>query len=222
MSHSPLSFEVCVASSEADLRDACRVREQAYGHHLGDEAVSGFGHADKLDRAPGTVVLLCRDKATGQAIGTARIHPNAPRLLVERNVILPHRIAASPRAEVTRLAVLPGASPLVKLSLIKSVYLYCEAEGVDWLVICARSEALSRHYRALGFKDFLAKGEMLPLAYAGNIPHFVFTMNVPQMRAQWLAEGHRLQGFMFEMRHPDLPRFQPRPDRAPVPRHLVQ
>jgi hypothetical protein len=221
MNDATLSFEVCVASTEADLADACRVREQAYGHHLGEAAVSGFGHADALDRAPGTVVLLCRDKDTGQAIGTARIHPNAPRLLVERNVILPHRMAASARAEVTRLAVLPGASPLVKLALFKAVYLYCEAHGVDWLVICARSEALSRHYRGLGFKDFLAPGEKLPLAYAGNIPHYVFTMNVPQMRTQWQAEGHRLLGFMLETAHADLPRFQPRVAQAPA-RALAQ
>jgi hypothetical protein len=222
MSESSLSFHVCVAATEADLVDACRVRAQAYGHHLGD-SVAGFSNVEALDRAPGTIVLLCRDKATGQAIGTARIHahvqPHAPRLLVERCVILPHRVSSSARAEVTRLAVLSGADPLAKLCMMKAVYLYCEAHGIDWLVICARSEALARNYRSLGFKDFLAPGEKLPLSYAGDIPHFVFTMNIPQKREEWRQSGHRLLGFMFEVTHPELPSFHPTPRRTAMAQH---
>jgi hypothetical protein len=225
MSDASLSFEVCVAATESDLADACRVRALAYGRHLGEAAVAGFAHADAQDRAPGTVVLLCRDKASGQAIGTARIQPNAPRLLVERCVILPHTMASQRRAEVTRLAVLPGASPLVKLAMMKAVWLYCQAQAIDWLVICARSEALARNYRMLGFKDYLAPGEMLPLPYAGHIPHVVLTMQLSRTQAQWRQHGHRLQAFMLESSFAELPRFQPQPQVAlaqpAAPRHLA-
>lgn len=221
MSTASLSFEVHVATTESDLIDACDVREKAYGHHLGG-AVASFSAVEALDRAPETVVLVCRDKATGEAIGTARIQSNAVRpLLVERSVILPHHIAACSRAEVTRLAVLPGAHTLVKLCLMKAIYQYCEAHGIDWLVICARSEPLSRNYRRLGFKDFLAPGQMVPLAHAGNIPHFVFTMDIAGTRIEWQRDGHRLQGFMFETTHPDLPHFQPEPRRLVEPQHQV-
>ncbi|MDE2402405.1 MAG: hypothetical protein KGL90_12140 [Burkholderiales bacterium] len=216
-----LNFEVHIATTEVDLIDACEVREKAYGHHLGD-AVTSFATVEALDRAPDTIVLVCRDKACGQAIGTARIQANtAGPLLVERSVILPHHIAAHARAEVTRLAVLPGTDPLVKLCLMKAIYLYCAAHGIDWLVICARSEPLARNYRRLGFKDFLAPGQMVPLAHAGHIPHFVFTMDIQGTRAEWLRNGHRLHAFMFEVMHPDLPRFHPEPRRLAVSHRQV-
>lgn len=213
-----LPFEVVVATTELELADACQVREAGYGHHLGD-AATGFAQIEAMDRSPDTVVLLCRDKATGQALGTARIQTGAKRpLLLERSVILPDHIAAHTRAEVTRLAVLPGADPLVKLSLMKAVYLYCSEHGIDWLVICARSEPLARNYRRLGFKDFLGPGQMVPLAHAGHIPHFVFTMDIQATRAQWQEQGHRLRGFMCETTHPDLPRFVPAAPHRPAPR----
>lgn len=218
-----LNLAVCVATTDAELMEAGRVREAAYGHHLG-ATVANFGMAaDPLDRAPGTVVLLCRDKVTGQAIGTARIQPSgsgAP-LLIERSIILPHHLASQSRAEVTRLAVMPGASALVKLCLMKSIYLYCEAHGVHWLVIAARNEALSRDYRRLGFEDFLAPGQMVPLAHAGQLPHFVFTMDVQGIQDEWRRTGHRLHHFMFEAKHEDLPRFDRPSLPAQAPRRLV-
>lgn len=216
-----LDLEVCVATTDAALCEAGWVREAAYGHHLG-ATVANFGmSADPLDRAAGTVVLLCRDKTTGQAIGTARIQPSGPGapLMIERSVILPHQLATQSRAEVTRLAVLPGASALAKLCLMKAIYLYCEAHGVHWLVIAARNEALSRDYRRLGFKDFLASGQMVPLAHAGQLPHFVFTMDVQGIQEEWRRTGHRLHHFMFEAKHDaELPRF----DRVSPPAQTPQ
>ncbi|RZI82633.1 MAG: hypothetical protein EOP38_15350 [Rubrivivax sp.] len=206
-----LSFNVCVAHTETDLIDACRVREKAYGHHLGDAAMS-FSAVEPLDRASETTVLICRDKSTGQAIGTARIQTRGRQaLLVERSMILPRHIAACTRAEVTRLAVLPGSDPLVKLCLMKAVYLYCAAHGIDWLVISARNEPLARNYRRLGFKDALGPGQMVPLAHVGHLPHYLFTMDIEGTRLEWQRDGHRLHAFMFETTHPDLPTFDPAP-----------
>lgn len=205
-----LDVEVQVVATEAEMAEAAQVREAAYGHHLG-QTMSGFAmSADPLDRVPGTVVLLCRDKATGKAVGTARIQPAGAgaSLMIERSVILPRQLAAQARAEVTRLAVLPGASPQVKLCLIKAVHLYCEAHDIDWLVIAARNEALSRDYRRLGFKDFLAPGQMVPLAHAGHLPHFVFTMDLRATREAWQRQGHRLHHFMFAAMPEAFPTFR--------------
>lgn len=191
-------FEVCIANTAQALAEACWVRALAYGHHLGGAAVSGFAAADPMDEVPGAVVLLCRDKASGQAVGTARINVGdaSHALLIEGAVTLPSHMAASPRAEVTRLAVLAGADPLVKLCLMKAVYRHCMAQGLDWLVIAARNDALARNYRRLGFKDFLAPGQMMPLPYAGHLPHYILTMDVRVIREQWTREGHRLLSFM--------------------------
>ncbi len=190
-------FAVHIATTDDDLRDACQVRLAGYGHHLG-EVGAGFGQVDALDVADGVAVLICRDEHTGQALGTVRIqtHVHQP-LQVERCVILPHQITSSTRAEVTRLAVCPGVDASVKLHLMKAVYDYCDEQGIEWLVICARSQSLARTYRMLGFQDYLAPGQMVPLSYAGNMPHLVFTLNLPQTRQHWRGAGHRLQQFML-------------------------
>ncbi|HEX5310616.1 hypothetical protein [Aquabacterium sp.] len=190
-------FAVQIATTDDDLRDACRVRMAGYGHHLGEVGAS-FGQVDHLDVADDVAVLICRDTDTGEPVGTVRIqtHERHP-LQVERCVILPHQITSAARAEATRLAVLPGADASVKLHLMKAVYDYCEAHAIEWLVICARSQSLARTYRMLGFQDYLAPGQMVPLTYAGNIPHLVFTMNLPQTRQVWEQAGHRLQQFML-------------------------
>lgn len=219
--HAIDGLEVLIAQTDDELEAACKVRQTGYGHHLScDTALASFAQVEALDRAPGTVVLLCRDKATGEALGTVRIVPGHARqaLAIERDVNLPHHIKAHRRAEVTRLAVLPGASSLVKLSLMKGVHAYCQAHGVDWLVIAARNEALARNYRRLGFVDLLAPGEMVPLSCAGQLPHFVFTMDVQAMRTQWHSAGHRLAGFMFEATHRGLlPSFRSAAMPMPLP-----
>lgn len=197
----PDRFEVFIAQTEADLLAACGVRQAGYGHHLScSDALASFAQVEPLDRAAGTVVLLCRDQLTGEILGTVRIVPGhaACPLAIERDVALPHRITAHHRAEVARLAVMPGAPALVKLSLMKGVHAYCQAQGVDWLVIAARNEALARNYRRLGFADLLAPGEKVALSCAGKMPHFVFTMDVQAMRSHWRRTGHRLAGFMLE------------------------
>lgn len=203
-------FEVCLADTAEALAEACWVRALAYGHHLGGAAGAGFAATDPMDEVPGAVVLLCRDTATGQAVGTARINVGdaSHALLIEGAVTLPSHMAACPRAEVTRLAVLAGADPLVKLCLMKAVYRHCVEQGLDWLVIAARNDALARNYRRLGFKDFLGAGQMMPLPYAGHLPHYIFTMDVRTIREQWTREGHRLLGFMVASSGPSQPSAQ--------------
>lgn len=194
---------VAIVRTEADLIDACHVRQVGYGHHLGDDT-SGFATIEALDRTPGTVVFVCRDQRTGEAVGTVRIQPGQSRspLQIERHVILPYRVTSRVRAEVTRLAVLPGADAQVKLCLMRAVYQHALAHGIDWLVIAARNDALARNYRRLGFKDFLAPGQMLPLPCAGNLPHYIFTMDVQGVCGEWQRSGHRLLGFMLDGAYP--------------------
>lgn len=199
-----LGFTVRIARPGPELREACAVRAAAYGHHvpgLGDT----LAEPDAVDALPGTVVLVCRDKASGRVVGTARIQRNHPRpLQIEASVALPPALAERPRAEITRLAILPGADPLVRPMLVKACYLYAVASQVRWLVIGARSPALIRIYRGLGFADLLGEGRQLPLAHAGGLPHSVLAFDVVAAERQWHARGHGLYGFMVETWHPDL------------------
>ena len=204
MSSSLLSFTLRIASSTRDLRDAAALRAEAYGHHLPAMATT-LAEPDLLDHQPGTVVLVCRDKASGAVVGTARIQRNHPQpLLIERSLALPEPIASATRAEITRLAVRPGADPLLRPMLVKACWLYAVAGQIRWLVIGARSEALIRIYRGLGFADLLAEGERVPLAHAGGLPHRVLGFDILAAERTWHASGHALYPLMAQTWHPDL------------------
>lgn len=203
----PLSFTLRPARHRADLVDACRVRSAAYGRHLPQMALP-LERPDALDGQPGTAVLLARDKASGQPIGTLRIQRNvAAPLPLEASLILPHTLAQCSRAELTRLAILPGADPLVRIALVKASYLYALASQVRWIVIGARSEALIRIYRRLGFADLLGRDDRVPLAHAGGLPHCILALDVVAAERHWHAAGHDLYPFMVETWHPDIQLF---------------
>ena len=197
-------FAVRIATSEDDFRAACAVRAGAYSHH-DPEMGPKFGEAEPLDQAEGTVVLFCRDKQTGRGAGTARIQVSAfGPLALENSVTLPTWLANKPRAQISRLAVLPGADPLIKLCLMKASYQYCLATQVRWMVIGARNGALIRNYRNLGFKDVFGAGEWRPLASGGGLPHQILAFDVVGAKAAWQATKNRLYGFMEETYHEDL------------------
>lgn len=204
-----LGFTLNVARNERDLRDACAVRAAAYGHHL-PELRQAFAQPDALDRHPDTVVLLCRDKATGAATGTARIQSSrAGALLIEQSLPLPAALQAGPRAEITRLSVTAGADPLTKLALMKASYLHCLSQGIAHLVIGARKPALIRTYQRLGFADVQGPDDWVPLAHANNLPHRVLAFDVAGAEAAWRAVQHPLLAFMVHTHHPDLEFEQP-------------
>lgn len=205
MPTSSLSFTLRVARSEQDLRDACSVRAQAYGHHL-PSLIRVLAEPDAIDRHPGTAVLACRDKASGQLIGTARVQRGAP-LQLEASVPLPPSLTEHTRAEITRLAVLPGADPLLRPMLMKASYLFCLASQIRWLVIGARSPALIRIYQRLGFRDVLDNGEQVPLAHAGGLPHSILSFDVVAAERIWHGLHHSLYPLMVETFHPDLQLF---------------
>lgn len=209
MPNPSLGFTVRIAEGERDLRDAAALRAEAYGHHLPSMAVA-MAAPDALDRRAGVVVLIARDDATGRAVGTARIQRRDPRdgddvaLQIERSIDLAPDIAGCMRAEITRLAVRPGADPRVRLLLMKACWKHALEAGIRWLVIGARCAALIRIYRGLGFADLLAPGEMVPLAHAGGLPHRVLALDIPAAEPAWRASGHPLLGFMVGTAHAEL------------------
>ena len=220
MSMQLLRFTLRVARSEADLRAACRVRSASYGRHLPDLRTP-FSEPDELDWSPDTAVFVAVDKDSGEAVGTARLSTNARQpLQIEHSTMLPEPLADRMLAEVTRLSVLPGHDdPRVKLALMKATYLYCMARQVHWMVIGARSDALIRQYRRLGFTDLMADGQMVPLAHAGNLPHRVLGFDVTAAERNWHAAEHPFYEFMVRTYHPDIELFaEPlaRPVRPPL------
>ena len=204
MENTELPFTVRMAITLEDLRDVGAVRCAAYGHHDA-EAGQKLGQVEPLDYAEGTAVLLCRDKKSGAAIGTARIQISGyGPLVLEQSITLPDWLQHKSRAQISRLAVLAGADPRTKLSLMKACYQYCLATGVRWMVIGARSAALIRNYRNLGFKDVFEPGSWVPLASGGGLPHQILAFDVVGAKQAWQATRNRLYGFMTETFHADL------------------
>lgn len=204
METASLGFVVRLASSDEDFRDACHVRSVAYGHH-DPEMGPKFGDVETLDKADGTVVLLCRDRSTGACVGTLRIQVSGfGPLTIESSLNLPGWLASRPRAQISRLAIVAGASNVVKLLLMKASYQYCLATQVRWMVIGARSAALIRNYRSLGFKDVFEPGSWVALASGGGLPHQILTLDVTGAKDAWQATKNRLLGFMTEVVHADV------------------
>lgn len=216
MSSQTLSFRLRIARNRSDLLAACQVRAGSYGRHL-PHLRAAFALPDALDLEPDTAVFLCVDKASNQAIGTARVQTNTRGpLLIEHSVGLPAPMSGDTRVEITRLAVMPGADALAKLALMKASYLYCVAAQVRWMVIGSRNEALTRQYRRLGFADVFDEERRVDLKHAGHLPHQVLAFNVTSAERCWQASGHALYDFMIDTAHADISLFSTEPAMQPA------
>lgn len=211
MTTQTFSFTLRPATTLDDLQKACAVRSASYGHHLPD-LTEAFALPDATDLSPHTTVLLCEDKATGRPIGTARVQTTTrgnAALPIEACIDLPEHMARLGRAEITRMASLAGADPLVRLALWKAGYLYCHANQAKHLLIGARSAALARGYKQLGAFNLYADNRMVPLTYTGNMPHYCLAFDVVAAERSWFQSNHSLFAFMFETVHPDIQLFPP-------------
>ena len=204
LSIATFSFELRIAGSADDLEAACKVRSLAYGRHT-PSLRAQLSSPEQLDTAPGVVVLVCRDKNSGRAIGSVRVQTNAyGPLLIESSVAIPPDIVHDSRAEVTRLSVVPGGDPQAKLALFKGVYLCCLVMQVRWMIVGARSESLRGQYERLGLVPGDLNSQMIPLVHTGNLPHHVLRFDVTSAERHWHEESNSLYRFMFRTYHPDM------------------
>ncbi|CAD6557917.1 hypothetical protein LMG24235_06249 [Paraburkholderia sabiae] len=198
-----LPFTIKVVSNPAELDQAVEMRRAAYGRHL-PEFAETMG-VEALDSSPGTVVLLAQSRLDGGPLGTMRVQTNAcGPLAVERSVSLPDWLRLSGLAEATRLGVARGAiGRMVKVALCKAYYMYCAQNGIDWMLITARSP-LDREYEAMLFEDVFGQNEFLPMTHVGGLPHRVMAKPVALVRQRWAKVNHPFLGFFFETDHVDI------------------
>jgi hypothetical protein len=216
MSTQTLSFRLRIARDRADMLAACEVRAESYGRHL-PHLRAAFELPDALDLEKDTAVFVCVDKASNRAVGTARVQTNARGpLLIEHSVAVPDAMRDDPRAEITRLAVAPGTDPMVKLALWKASFLFCAAAQMRWMVLGARSDALVRQYRRLGFVDLYESSGPVPLKHAGNLSHHVMVFNVTSAERRWHSCRHPMYDFIFDTAHRDIALFSTEPALEPA------
>ncbi len=203
--------------SEEALNKAVQIRHSAYARHLPDFAET-LRVPEANDWADGTSVLLAESKLDGAPLGTMRIQTNEYKpLTLEQSLPLPQWLHDSSIAEATRLAVSnEKTGRLVKSALFKAYYQYCQAEGIDWMVIAGRSP-IDRQYERLLFSDVYPGLGYIPLQHASNLPHRVMSFEIATAHARWTAAQHPLLAFVCDTYHPDIdiegePLYAPGPD----------
>lgn len=199
-----LPFTVRIARSEAELERAVTIRHAAYARHV-PALASLLARPEPADRDAAANVLLAEARLDGAPLGTLRIETNRRgRIPIERSVALPPRLRGRRLAEATRLGVCGSRiGRVVKTMLFKAFYRLCRAQGIEYMVIGARSP-LDRPYEALLFEDVFPGGGFVPLAHAGNIPHRILALELETAEARWREANHPLYALFCRTRHPDI------------------
>lgn len=214
-----LPFTVRIAEDESDIGKAVKIRHAAYARHV-PALASKLTQPEQFDFEEGMVVLLAESKLDGAPLGSMRIQTNQFRpLLLEGSVELPLQYVGKSLAEATRLGVTQDRmGRLVKIIMFKAMFMWCFEQGVDWMVIAARSP-LDRQYEALMFEDVFPGVGFQPMSHAGNIPHRVFSHEMASGQKRWAEAEHPLYDLFFNTQHPDidigvsdLPTFSRRPN----------
>jgi hypothetical protein len=200
------SFSLRPVLTHEDLLRACHVRSLAYGNKV-PEYRESMAQPDEIDRSPWTGVYLCEDKVSGEPVGTMRVQTTNrgdSKLEIEKYVKAPAKYADLPRAEITRLASVPGADPFVRLALWKAGYVHCKENGVRLLMIAVRKPGLIKAYERMGAKDI---SEPHPIPYGGNLPHRIMAVDILDAEIFWRESSHPMLQFMAETVHPDIKTF---------------
>lgn len=203
-----LPFTLGVVDSEAMLLRVQALRVSAYGHHLPGGMAAAFGQPDVVDRLDGVTIFYAEDKATGRLVGSARIQSNRlGPLQIERSLVLPKERQDQLLGEVTRLTVLPGYLPPVRLALVKALHLFCIATQTGGVVVGSR-RSLLRIYFSLGFSDLYGDDRLVPLAHGGGLEHRILFRDTVTSEAHSSSLHHPDHGFVFRTYHPDITVFK--------------
>jgi hypothetical protein len=199
-----LSFIVRCVRDEAELAKAVSIRRSAYGRHV-PELAARFATPEPSDLDGSSRVLVALSKLDGAPLGSMRFRTNQNHPLdLEHSVTLPEELSGRVLAEATRLAVTQAAEGrVVKAMLMKSMFQYCEASGVDCMVVTAR-HPLDRFYNWLLFEDVFPESGFIPMAHVGMIPHRVMNCDLIATKRRWLECDHPWYPLFFRTRHPDI------------------
>ncbi len=215
-----LPFTIRCVSSEADLHKAVAVRHAAYARHV-PEFAQTLRLPEAADYESDSVVLLAESKLDGSALGTMRIQINRHQALhLEQSVELPLWLQTRRLAEVTRLGISDGrVGRLVKMALMKALFEYCEAQGVDYMIATGRAP-IDRQYEQLLFSDVFGAKAFIPLRHVGNLPHRIMAFEIATAQRRWEAVNHPMLAFFCHTRHPDIdisvkPALRSRPSGTP-------
>lgn len=216
-------LRIRVVRTEAQLAEAVGIRSSAYRRHH-PEFARLVKAPEPADRHPDSIVLLAETQSNGEAVGTVRIQTNFTEPSeFERHLVLPAMYREAAIAHVSRLAVKPTtAHNGVRHALFKSLYRYCFATQVRWLMVGARPP-MDRQFLGLGFRDVFQPGSLCLLPSSGRVGIRALAFDVVAGERIWRAMGHRHYDYMVLQFSPEIEIFSSvtamwnRPRRARMP-----
>jgi hypothetical protein len=210
-----LPFSVQIVQSAEELEEAIQIRRSAYARHV-PELAQTLSSPEPADFQPGSVVFLAKSKLDDSALGTARLQTNEfADLPMQASVELPSRFTSTRLCEVSRLGVQVGSiGRAVKVALVKALFEYCEATGIEYAMLAARSP-VDRQYAQLMFEDVFPEAGFIPMRHAANLPHRVMHFEIATGEERWAAAKHPLLTYFRQTFHPDI-----RIDRDVTPEQL--
>ena len=199
-----LPFSIRFASSEEDILKAVSVRQSAYARHVPHLAAQ-LSRPEPMDSDPEVSLMLVESKLDGRTLGTMRLQTNrSGPLALEGSITLPDKFQGVGLSEATRLGVVQDKiGRIVTTMLFKAYYMYCLNNGIEWMVITARSP-MDKRYDSLLFEDVYPGRGYIPMRHVGDIPHRVMALNVALVRERWARIGHPLYNLIFLTNHPDI------------------
>ena len=150
------------------------------------------------------LLLIAERKADRQVLGSVRMQSNSGQpLRIEGEASLPEVFSNRRLMEFMRLGVENGtAGRLVTAALVKAGYEVSHACKIDFVLVAGR-RSVATMYRSMCFDDIL-EGAMVPLSYADQVPHGIFSIPIADADRRWRESDHRLYGFMARTEHPDI------------------
>lgn len=204
---SPFPFTVRIVRNEQQLVRAVHIRAEAYERHW-PNLYAQLQSPEAQDRDPNSLIFLAESKSDGQAVGTMRVDTNLHgELKLGESVTLPQPLQGQPLAYVTRLGVKQGPiGSLVKLALFKTLYRYCMAKQLTWMLVGVRPPG-DRDYLRLGFIDLVEGGQPVPTGSSGGVPVRLMAFDIVSAERLWKESKNPLYGFMLNEYHPDIEIF---------------
>ncbi|QJC57385.1 hypothetical protein HC248_02710 [Polaromonas vacuolata] len=197
----PFRVEVATAS---DLEQVAKLRVSCYGKHLPAVAAKLF-KPEASDYELGCEVFVAKSKMDDTVIGSLRTHANvlAP-LPIEASLDLPSEFFGTRMVEGTRLCIQSGLSAsLVRASLLKAQFKYCEENSVESMVATGR-KPVDRMYDGLHFLDIAEQNVFYAMEHVGGLLHRAMYLPMLTGEETWRLNKHPLHKFFFETDHPDI------------------
>jgi hypothetical protein len=178
-----------------------RVRWEGYKKYYKSEDEN----LDNYDLLPGTTLLLAEDQH-GNAVGTIRIiDRRCGSIELDKFIDLDSFLSEEERVcvEATRFSIPKHPdSKLIKLLLWKSLFIYCQINHINTILMSARPAA-ARSYRCLFFENVGTSG-VYSHSLLGNLKHETYKCNISERKCVMKRENRSLYDFFFGKDHPNI------------------